>query len=300
MGECLDKFRSFVRGWPWRELEKPTLAMLWLAGGAISANAILVYVRIGRFGADAQAYWETGEPGALYSEAPGTVGAFLYSPAFAQAISPLTLMSWPPFFGLWLACEVLAFIWLFRPLGWRWVGPLTLLCASELVVGNTVPFLAILAILGLRHAGWWALVFLTKPTMALGPVWFLARLQWRQVAISLVVTLSLVVASFTLAPEDWFAWARFLAENAAAQSSQRGLAPRLTAAVVVTIVAARLGQHWMMAIALLLATPVASGAASLTILAAIPRLLLDIDGGSGRDARGPTRARDSESSVRKA
>jgi len=247
--------------------------MLWIAGGILAIQAFVSYGSIGKIGADSHAYWMTGQPGPLYAAVPSTVDAFLYSPAFAQVISPLTMLPWPLFCAVWMVSEVGSFVWLFRPLGWRWVGPLTLVCAAEFTIGNIVPFLAIAAVVGLRWPGWWAVVALTKPTMALGPVWFAARGQWRQVFTSAVVTLAVFATSFAFAPKAWGQWVSFLLDNGSAQSGARGLLPRSLVAVLATVIAARLGKPWMLAPALLLATPVTAGAASLSILAALPRLL---------------------------
>jgi hypothetical protein len=50
----------------------------------------------GGAGYDSHAYWLTRR-GSRYLAAPGRHDAYLYSPAFAQVIRPLTLLPWPVF-----------------------------------------------------------------------------------------------------------------------------------------------------------------------------------------------------------
>src|SRR5688572_5891787 len=57
---------------------------------------------------DARAYW-TADLDGLYAQ--GEVGgenAYLYSPAFAQLMQPLTLLPWAVFAGLWAALNLAA------------------------------------------------------------------------------------------------------------------------------------------------------------------------------------------------
>ena len=52
---------------------------------------------------DANAYWNTRD-GVFYDGSlAGTLGAYLYSPAFAQAIGPLVWLPWTVFLAIWTA-----------------------------------------------------------------------------------------------------------------------------------------------------------------------------------------------------
>ena len=67
-------------------------------------------------GHDARAYWaapldDPYEPGSV-----GQESAYLYSPAFLVALSPLRALSWPLFVGLWTAGLLAVLFWLARPL----------------------------------------------------------------------------------------------------------------------------------------------------------------------------------------
>lgn len=259
-----------LRALPWHDVERPALAMVWVAGALLAGQALALYVDMGWLGRDSHAYWATAHRPDLYAAPPGGLDAFNYSPAFAQLIWPLAQLPWPVFAAVWAALEVAAFLWLLAPLGLRWAMPLTLLCAAEWTIGNVVPFLAIAAVLGMRRSGWWSVVALVKPTMALGPVWFAARGEWRKVAVSAAATAAVVLASYLLWPAAWPDWLAFLTDNAASSDL---LLPRVAVAAVLAAVAGRLDARWLLAVAMLVATPVWAGTASITVLAVLPRMV---------------------------
>src|SRR4051812_9738143 len=79
-------------------------------------------------------YWATGAGVTYGGSNPYTIGAYLYAPAFAQAIAPLTELPWPIFAALWTAAIAAAYIWLVG----RWAFPLlfTVAVAIELYLGQ--------------------------------------------------------------------------------------------------------------------------------------------------------------------
>jgi hypothetical protein len=230
----------------------------------------------GAFGLDSHAYWGAWADG-LYERAPATLDAFLYSPAFAQVIWPLTLLPWLAFGILWSTAATLAFLHLFRPLGWRWAVPLTACCLPEILTGNVFWVLALVAAYGLRWPALWAVPLLTKLTPALGPIWFLTRREWRSLGISVAATVLVLAVSALVSPHEWTAWVRFLRDHdqmASASLGLPGVPPpwvRIPLAVTLTVWAALTNRRWGLPAAMVLATPV-FGVAALTILAAIPRL----------------------------
>lgn len=249
----------------------------WLARNALvwtAAAFVVVLVIAGRhaLGADAHAYWLTGHrpEGALYNGHPQQPGAYLYSPLFAGMIWPLTQLPWPALLGLWAAVETVAFAWLLRPLGWARAVPLLIaLCGLEISHGNIVGPLAVVAVVGMRRPECWAFALLTKVSTCLGPVWFLARGEWRALFRFAAVTSGLVAAAVVLAPHAWVEWLRLLTSS----SSDPLLTARIVAALALTVFAARTDRPWLLAPALFLATPVIHGiVAYLSVLAAIPRL----------------------------
>jgi hypothetical protein len=243
---------------------------VWLGGLYFAANSTWFYLTRNWVGMDAHAYWLTGSHQHLYGAAPQSVDAFLYSPAFAQLIWPLTHFPWPVFVALWIVLVSATFAWLLIPLGWRWGVPAFCLCVPEIAVGNVYAFLAAAAVLGMRWPSLWAFPILTKVTPGLGPLWFAFRREWRQLAWAVGGTLALTVVSLSFAPSAWSNWAAFL------WSSSGGgglwLPMRIVAAVTLTIVGARLDKAWLLPVAMLLACPVVAGVSALSILAAMPRL----------------------------
>ncbi len=130
-------------------------------------------------GVDARAYWRVDLAHPYAHAALGDVSSYLYSPAFAQAISPLWILPFPAFFALWTVLSVATFAWLVRP--WPWAIPILILpIVYELCVGNIHFLIAAGIVLGFRRPWTWALSFLTKITPGVGVAWFAFRREWRR------------------------------------------------------------------------------------------------------------------------
>lgn len=99
---------------------------------------------------EAHSYW-LNRPPVSYGALPGTDDAYLYSPAFAQFLAPLTLLPWHVFLAPWLTALLL-----------RWLtGPLLLLPAvvlffGELSYGNIHLLLAAAMAVGFRYPWTWS------------------------------------------------------------------------------------------------------------------------------------------------
>ena len=253
------------------------LALSWALGLSLALVAWQFHHTQAPLGVDSHAYWSAFR-GPMYDHAPDTRDAFLYSPAFAQALWPLAQLPWPVFGVLWSSLSVLGLVRLLRPLGWRWVVPILLLCAPEILSGNIFWLLALVAANGLRHPSLWAVPLLTKVTPALGPLWFATRREWQPLLVSSCASAAAVLVSWTLDPDLWHQWLTFLLDHASqARSRETGsstlppLTLRLPLAVLLTIWAARTDRPWGLPAAMVLATPV-SGIAALTMLTALARL----------------------------
>ncbi|MGN6378189.1 MAG: glycosyltransferase family 87 protein [Gaiellales bacterium] len=229
-------------------------------------------------GFDAHAYWSAWRHG-VYSAGPQQKDAFLYSPAFAEATWPLTLLPWAVFLVGWTALNACIFAWLVWPMGRMGIVAFAF-CVPAILIGNVWAILALVMVLGFRRPGWWAFPLLTKITPAVGIVWFAARREWRQAGVAVGVGLGIALVSVALAPALWASWAHLLLHPAAASSpghAVRGglsfvpLALRLPVAIGLTVWAARADRRWVLPIAGGLATPV-FGIVSLSVCAAIPRL----------------------------
>lgn len=160
---------------------------------------------------DLHAYWATRD-GLDYAVArPGETGAFLYSPAFAQAISPLTALPWTLFAAAWTAVLTGVLLWLAGP----WSLHLLFLLPVGLSVANGQLDLlfAAVAVVGLRWPWVWALPILTKVTPGIGLVWFLVRREWRALAIAIGATAAIAGASFLVTPNAWEGWVAMLARG---------------------------------------------------------------------------------------
>lgn len=258
---------------PGRQVRLPWLLLTALVWVLACACAVFFwgYLNNGVHGLDSRAYWLATHHRDLYGAAPGSINAYLYSPAFATLIWPVAQLPLHLFIDCWMLAEAAAFAWLLKPLGIRWAIPVFCLCLGEVVVGNIYSFLAVIAVVGARWPAAWALPLLTKITPGLGPVWFAVRREWRALATSVVATTVIVLASFALYPDGWSAWLHFLTSHAG--DSQLLLPVRFTAAVALTAFAARRGRMWLLPIAMLLANPmVFHSEMALSLLAALPRL----------------------------
>jgi hypothetical protein len=253
-----------------RDLGLLQLFPLWMVSALVAWKA-LSPLTVDMLGIDTHAYWLTGNHADLYGAGPGKLDAYLYSPAFATFIWPLTQLAYHPFLAVWAAMEVASFAWLLAPLGWRWAVPLLLLLAPVLTQGQIVGFLCIGAVVGMTHPAGWAFPLLTKITSGLGLVWFAVRLEWLSLAKVLGAAATVSVISFAITPGNWLDWISFLLRSG---SGSGGLFYfRIVAAVVITAIGARTDKPWLIAPAMWLASPVFVGIVGYSYLTAIPRLL---------------------------
>lgn len=208
-------------------------------------------------GQDARAYWAV-PIGAPY--APGSVGhesAYLYSPAFLELLTPIRVLPWPAFLGIWTTGLLLVLRWLSGPFLF---APLIVLTFPELWGGNITILLAAMIVIGFRRPGVWAFAVLTKVTPALGMLWFAVRQEWRALVEVTVVTGVVVLASLAVALDLWRHWIELLATSVDS-STVSGSVPipllvRVPFAVLVIAWAARGDRRWALPIGVLLAMPV--------------------------------------------
>ena len=247
-------------------------AALWVA--LLPTLWILFGSRLATYGTDsAHAYWNVWRVGP-YTLPPGSPDAFNYTPAFAQVIYPLTLLPWPVFLTVWSVLLGAALVWLLWPLStrWRWLV-LAYVVPPALLIGNIEAFLAVAAVVGLRHPSAWAFPLLTKVTPGLGPVWFAVRREWRQAAVAVLGTAAVAAVSFAISPQLWQQWWDFIiaAPTPPTQVGYPPLVARLVVAIAVLVWGALRGKRGAIAVAMLLAMPLWSSGI-LVLLAALPRL----------------------------
>ena len=224
---------------------------------------------------DARAYW-TVDLDTLYAR--GQVGgedAYLYSPAFAQVMVPLTLLPFAVFAGLWAALNLAALTWMAGPV----IAGLLLVVPGSPVIdevgtGNIHLMLAAAIVLAFRWPGAWALPLLTKVTPGVGVLWLAGARRWRQLAIALGSTLAIVIVSFALAPQLWFDWMNVLTGNVDRPiPTEIAVIPgplwaRTAAGAAVALVGGWRGWRWAVPIAATIALPV-PWSSGLTVLVAI-------------------------------
>ncbi len=221
-------------------------------GGALVAG----WISFNGPAVDAQAYWATRAP-ITYDALPGQDGAYLYSPAFAHVLAPLQMLPWEAFLALILTAMLLTLGWLAGPL---MLVPLLPLSWAEILYGNIHIFMAGAIILGFRYPWTWSLILLTKVTPGVGLVWFLARREWRSLAVALGVTVAIAGVSFALDPVGWLGWIQLLERSALAPAYGLGaivpLWARLPLAVGLVWWGAKHDHRWAVPLAALIALPV--------------------------------------------
>ena len=214
---------------------------------------------------DAYAYWTT-RTGDYYAAADtGRIGAYLYSPAFAQLIAPLTWLPLNIFTALWTAMNCAAVWYLLRK--WSLPSLLFLPIPFEIISGNVHLFYAVAIVIGFRWSASWALMFITKVTPGIGVLWFAVRREWRSLAFALGVTGAIVAVSYALNPAAWQQWIALLQADLTTGAGQAAidtpgwylaipLLPRLVVAAAILVVSGLTDRRWLVPVAVLVALPV--------------------------------------------
>jgi hypothetical protein len=239
---------------------------------------------------DAYAYWTT-RSGDFYAAAQtGQIGAYLYSPAFAQFLAPLVWLPIAAFTALWTAVNCAALWWL---LG-RFALPslLFLPIPFEIISGNVHLLYAVAIVVGFRYAMSWALMVLTKVTPGVGILWFLIRREWQSLLLAISVTAAIAIASFVLDRGAWEAWLRLLQGDlsGAGQASFQtvgwylpiSLLPRLVVSIGLVGLAALGDRRWLVPVAVVLALPVVWLNSLAILVAVIPLWQPSIPSAAGR------------------
>jgi hypothetical protein len=187
----------------------------WLALTVVGILAIPWIVWSNRdlhtiIGFDAFATWDLNFKN-LYGIQYMDLGAFRYSPAYAQAFFWAHLLPWELFAALFIGASLFIL--------WRWAGRWTIALialppvALELYHGNIHLFMAAAMVVGFRYPSAWAFPFLAKVTPGIAVLWFAGARQWRNLAIALGTTAAIAAVSLVIAPQQWIEFAKV---NAAA------------------------------------------------------------------------------------
>ena len=218
---------------------------------------------------DARGFWIAWE-GGLYDIPWRTNEAYVYSPAFAQILWPVTLLPWPIFAGAWTLAAIGCLFWMRVP--WMIAFPGVI---DDILRGNIHVFLAAAIVLGLRYSAAWSFGILTKVTPGLGLLWFAVRREWRQLGIALGVTGAIVLVSYVASAPLWNEWIDLLAANAG-ETARIQVVPlpllvRLPIAAVFVAFGAWTNRAWMLPIGVMVGLPNV-WTSSTALLAAVPAL----------------------------
>ena len=183
------------------------------AGVAIAVYLTWLSVVVIPTGVDAHAYWAAAIDNPYRISIAGDVNAYLYSPAFLQALVPLKLLPWTVFQTLVVATMAGLIVVIWRP----W-SPIILLLppvTMELANANIDILLGVTCVLALRWPAAWALPLLTKVTPGVGLTWFAVRREWRSLGSRWPRRPSSCIVSVLLGG-DWAGWIGVLSRNNAA------------------------------------------------------------------------------------
>jgi len=199
------------------------------------------------------------------------IGAYPYSPAFAQLLFPLNLLPWPLFVAAWTAILIAA-VWMLTGPDYFLLG--LVVGAMEIAGGNVSLLLALAIVKGFRHPWTWSFVLLTKITPGVGLLWFALRREWRQLAIALGATAAVVLASYLLMPQSWHDWIDLLRSNTSKGGTWAAipipLLVRGPIGVLLIVWGARRGQRWTVPVGAMLALPALWYGSLSMLLAVIP------------------------------
>lgn len=210
---------------------------------------------------DAYAYHQAVGPGGPYAGAEaGTLGSYLYSPAFKLILGPAGWLPWPVFNAAWTALNLA----LLRALAGRYALPLLFFppVFLEIVSGNVHLLTAAVVVWGFTRPALWAIPLLTKITPGVGIIWFAVRREWRSLAVAVGVTALVSAVSALVVPQWWLDWFRLLLASEPLPTDAPGwfvpISPwvRLPIAVVLVAWAALTGRRWAVPLAVTLAMPV--------------------------------------------
>jgi hypothetical protein len=237
----------------------------WWISVALAPVALWAVMHTGIvWGVDAVSYWAPDPIGRYAIAAQGLegAGAFRYAPPLALPVLAFGLLPYPTFVIVWTATLVAVLAWLVGP---RWLVPALAapFVAAELALGN-IHLLMAGAVL---FPPLWIVAILAKVTPAVCLTWFVARREWRPLAMIGGAIAILALVSAVVLPGSWEAWWTMLRASAGADALY--LPVRLVGAAGLAWYAGTTSRRWVLPTALLMSLP-HLGWSSLVVLAAIP------------------------------
>ncbi|HEY3380637.1 MAG TPA: glycosyltransferase family 87 protein [Vicinamibacterales bacterium] len=255
----------------------------WSMAAALGLGVALAVAQVSHLvpsAQDAHVYY-AAKPGYLYAERYAFAEEpFTYSPAFADVLAPFRLLPEHWFMALWQGGLIAVLVATIR----AWALPVLLidvafllsgvpvsLVLADIAMGNVHVLLGAAAVAGLRRPGVWAFALLSKLTPGVGLLWFLARREWRNLAVALGTTGTVALLSFVVIPGDWFEWVRFLAggEDFPLPVIPVPLAVRLAMSAALLWWGARANHPWVVPVAVGWAIPIPYPTMTATMVCAL-------------------------------
>ena len=244
--------------------------------GAIGLVAVWLWISLSGVRpsvVDATVYWRLDLDHLYDDSLVNRVGAYLYSPVFAQIGEPFTFLRWTVWYAAWSGISLVLLAWMMRPAA----ALLTLafpLVGNALWSGNIHFLTAAAAVLAVSVPVAWAFPLLTKVTPGVAILWHVGRREWRSLIIALGATAMVSAVSCVFAPHLWAEWVAVLRNSSEAPPVNTllplSLAVRVVlAAAIVTIGGVR-GWAWTIPVAMVVAQPVFWTAGLAVLVAVVP------------------------------
>jgi hypothetical protein len=270
------RLESLARSVRFPRLRRQTLRAM--RDGAVAACLFLALAHLLGLldiGVDAYGYWAADPASPYGATTDGTLGAYFYSPAFAQFTAPIHLLPWQVFIAAWTVLLTAALVW--QAGLWTALALLLVPVFVDLTVGNIHLLLGAAIVLGFRWPWAWAFVLLTKVTPGVGLLWFAFRREWRSLAIALGATAAIAAGSFVINPGLWFEWVDVLMATAGGPA-WAFIVPipvwfRLPVALAILFWGARTDRRWTVPLASCIALPVLRGNGFAMLVAMLPLLM---------------------------
>jgi hypothetical protein len=268
----------------------PRLAGLaWLVEPAGVLGLVVVWIWISfnhPIRIDGTVYWEI-DLDHLYSGHVNELGAYLYSPAFAQVAAPFTNLSWPVWYSAYAALNLVLLGWLLGPPA-ALVTLLSPAANHALWQANIHYLTAAAAVLAVRWPAAFGFPLLTKVTPGVAVLWLVGRRNLRGLAVALGTTAAVSAISFVLAPQLWADWIGVLRASNAAPGPitllPLPLLVRVAAAAAIVLIGGAKGWAWTIPVAMVLAQPVFWGAGLAALVAVVPLTQRSLPWPLARDA----------------
>lgn len=237
---------------------------------------------------DLWAYWSTRFGLDYASARPGESGAYIYSPAFANLISPLTALPLPVFTSIWTILCAATLYWL---AGWRsfFIG-LFIPVVMSIAIGQTDLFMAAAIVVGFRYPAVWVLPIVTKLTPGVGLLWYAVRKEWRSLGIALLATGAIAVVSILIDPRAWLGWLDMLGRMEFPARGDGVYLPiplwvRLPLVALLIAWGARTNRRWILPIGVCLSLPTVWLNTPTILVAILPMLDRGVQAPAGRFLR---------------